>query len=68
MLLFKKLPNAVVVPITINNSWKLFKHGNFPIDLGVNVRLKIHEPIEIGTQEPEALAALVERTILADIK
>lgn len=68
MLLFKKLPNAVVVPITINNSWKLFKHGNFPIDLGVNVRLKIHEPIEIGTQEPEALAALVERTILSDIK
>lgn len=68
MILFKKLPDAVVIPITINNSWKLFKHGNFPIDLGVKVRLKIHEPIEIGTQDPEALAARVERTILADIK
>lgn len=68
MILFKKLPNAVVIPITINNSWKLFKHGNFPIDLGVKVRLIIHEPIEIGTQDPKALAALVERTILADIK
>lgn len=68
MMLFKKLPEAVIVPITINNSWKLFKHGNFPIDLGVNVQLKTHEPIEIGNQDPEALAALVERTITADIR
>jgi len=68
MMLFKKLPDALVVPITINNSWKLFKHGSFPIDLGVHVRLKTHEPIEIGAHDPESLTALVERTILADIK
>jgi len=68
MMLFKKLPDALVVPITINNSWKLFKHGNFPIDLGVHVILKTHKPIEIGSQNPEALAAEIERTITADIK
>ena len=68
LMLFKKLPDAVIVPITINNSWKLFKHGNFPIDLGVNVRLKTHKPIESGSQDPEALAAQIERTIIADIK
>ncbi|SDS41566.1 lysophospholipid acyltransferase family protein [Gramella sp. MAR_2010_147] len=68
MMLFKKLPEAIVVPITINNSWKLFKHGNFPMDLGVNVRLKTHKPIEIGSQDPEALAAEIERTIIADIR
>ncbi len=67
MMLFKKLPEAVVVPITINNSWKLFKHGNFPIDLGVNVKLKVHEPIPVNTEDPESLAAKVERTITADI-
>jgi len=68
MMLFKKLPEAMVVPITINNSWKLFKHGNFPIDLGVHVILKTHKPIEIGSQDPEALAAEIERTITADIR
>jgi len=68
MMLFKKLPEAVVIPVTINNSWKLFKHGSFPIDLGVHVHLKVHEPIQIGDQDPEALAAKIERTITADIR
>jgi 1-acyl-sn-glycerol-3-phosphate acyltransferase len=67
-MLFKKLPEAVVVPITINNSWKLFKHGNFPIDLGVHVKLKTHKPIEVGSKDAEALTAEIERTIIADIK
>jgi 1-acyl-sn-glycerol-3-phosphate acyltransferase len=68
MMLFKKLPEAVVVPITINNSWKLFKHGNFPIDLGVNVTLKTHKPIPVSSVDPESLAAQVERIITADIR
>lgn len=68
LMLFKKIPDAVVVPITINNSWKLFRHGNFPIDLGVNVRLKVHEPIEVNSMDAESLTAKVERTIIADIK
>lgn len=68
MMLFKKLPDAVIVPITINNSWKLFKHGNFPIDLGVHIHLKTHKPIVAGSNDPESLAAEVERTIIADIK
>ncbi|MDX1761686.1 MAG: lysophospholipid acyltransferase family protein [Christiangramia sp.] len=68
MMLFKKMPNALVVPITINNSWKLFKHGNFPMEPGVHVKLKTHEPIEIGTEDPAALASKVERIIIADIK
>lgn len=66
-LLFKKMPEAVVVPITINNSWKLFRYGNFPMGLGVHLKLKVHEPIPVNTEDPEALAARVERTITADI-
>jgi 1-acyl-sn-glycerol-3-phosphate acyltransferase len=57
-----------VVPVTINNSWKLFKHGNFPIDLGVNVTLKTHKPIPVSSVDPESLAAQVERIITADIR
>ena len=68
MMLFKKVPEALVVPITINNSWKLFKHGNFPIDLGVHVQLKTHKPIPVNSMDAEGLTDLVERTITADIK
>lgn len=67
-VLFKKLPHALVVPITVNNSWKLFKYGSFPLGMGVHVKLKVHEPIPVDSQEPEGLIALVERTIIADIK
>ncbi|MUP45210.1 1-acyl-sn-glycerol-3-phosphate acyltransferase [Gramella sp. BOM4] len=68
MVLFKKLPEAVVVPISINNSWKLFRHGNFPIDLGVHVILKAHEPIPVNSMDAASLAAKTERIIIADIK
>lgn len=68
MMLFKKVPDALVVPVTINNSWKLFKHGNFPMDLGVHIRLKAHKPIPVSSTDPESLAAQVERTIIADIR
>ncbi len=67
MMLFKKLPDALVVPITINNSWKLFKHGSFPIDIGVHVHLKTHEPIPVNSADAGSLTAEVERIITADI-
>lgn len=67
-LLFKKMPDALIVPITINNSWKLFKHGNFPMEPGVHISLKVHEPIAANSDDAESLVAKVERTIIADIK
>ena len=67
MMLFKKMPDALVVPLTINNSWKLFKHGNFPIEPGVHVKLKAHEPIPVNSLDAESLVAQVERIITKDI-
>ena len=67
-LLFKKMPEALIVPVTINNSWKLFRYGNFPMGIGTHLKLKVHEPISVGSDAPENLVAKVERTITADIK
>ena len=67
MMLFKKMPDALVVPLTINNSWKLFKHGNFPIEPGIHVKLKVHEPIPVNSLDAESLVAQVERIITKDI-
>ena len=68
MMLFKQMPEALIVPITINNSWKLFRYGSFPLDIGVHLKMKVHKPIPADSDDPESLAALVERTIIADIK
>ena len=67
MMLFKQMPDAVIVPLTINNSWKLFKHGSFPLEPGVKVTLKAHKPIPVNSNDAASLIATVERTITADI-
>lgn len=67
-ILFKKMPDALIVPITINNSWKLFRYGLFPLGIGVHIKLKLHEPIPTASDDVENLIAQVERTILADIR
>ncbi len=67
-VLFKRMPDALVVPITINNSWKLFKYGNFPLNPGINIQMKVHQPIPVNSDDPMAFNALVERTIITDIK
>ncbi|MCC8359635.1 lysophospholipid acyltransferase family protein [Salinimicrobium sediminilitoris] len=66
-LLIEKMPDALVVPITINNSWKLFRYGNFPMGIGVHFKLKVHEPIAANSEGSDALVAQVERTITAEI-
>jgi len=67
-MLFKQMPHALVVPITINNCWQLLKDGSFPLTIGVKLRMKVHKPIEIDSTDLESLVALVERTIIADIR
>lgn len=66
-LLFKKMPEALVVPISINNSWKIFRYGSFPLGLGVHIKCQVHEPIAVKEHDPESLMAIVERTITAHI-
>jgi len=67
-VMFRKMPDALVVPITINNSWKLFQYGNFPLGIGVHMTLKVHKPLPVNNTEPEVFIANLERTITADIK
>ncbi|UNY99586.1 1-acyl-sn-glycerol-3-phosphate acyltransferase [Zhouia spongiae] len=67
-LMFQQIPEAVVVPITINNSWKLFKYGNFPLGIGNNIRFKVHDPIKIDGQDINQLTKEIESIIVNDIK
>lgn len=44
--LVENCPDAVIVPVSIENSWQLQKYGMFPLPLGVKIRFKVHQPIE----------------------
>ena len=46
-ILCKYSPSAYVVPLTINNSWKLVKWGSFPLGLGSKLTFTIHKPISV---------------------
>jgi len=69
LTLFKYIPNAVVVPITINNSWKMLRYGKFPLGIGNEIKFKVHQPLIIATfTNKEALINNIEDIITSDIK
>ncbi|MEA1786619.1 lysophospholipid acyltransferase family protein [Arenibacter sp. GZD96] len=57
-ILLKNAPSALIVPITINNSWKMLRYGKFPYGLGNHLSFEIHEPIENRGNADD----LIERT------
>lgn len=61
--LFENMSEAQILPVTINNSWKLMRWGAFPLDIGVTVAIKVHPTIPI--QKPiEECIAQVEGIVL----
>ncbi|WP_121667241.1 lysophospholipid acyltransferase family protein [Mesonia aquimarina] len=66
-MLFKYCPEAVIVPITINNSWKLVKNGSFPLSVGVSVSFKVQKPILVQEHDVETLVDKIENEITRDI-
>lgn len=47
-MLFKKIPSALIVPITVNNSWKMLKYGKFPMGIGNHIKFTVHKPLELS--------------------
>jgi len=67
--IFEEIPNAIVLPITINNSWKTLRYGQFPMGIGARITYDVHEPIELNKFEDKlALVTSIEETIIKDIK
>jgi 1-acyl-sn-glycerol-3-phosphate acyltransferase len=67
-ILCKYAPSAYVVPITINNSWKMVKFGAFPMGLGNRLQFIIHEPMAVAAFSFEELMVKTEQAIVESIK
>lgn len=55
--------DGFVVPLTINNSWKVFKYGKFPFGLGNPITITAHKPIKISDMTFEELIDETEQII-----
>lgn len=61
------MPSAIILPISINNSWRLAQYGYFPIPMGVKITFTSHKPIILSDVGIENSLCQVERVITEGI-
>jgi 1-acyl-sn-glycerol-3-phosphate acyltransferase len=67
-ILCKHAPSAYVVPITINNSWKMVRFGAFPMGLGNSLKFTIHKPLKVSDYSFEELMEKTESAVVQGIQ
>jgi len=67
LTLFKYIPDAVVVPVTVNNSWKVDRYGKFPYGIGNKISVIVHEPIPIAGRDENEIITQAETIVHAAI-
>ncbi|MGJ8548551.1 lysophospholipid acyltransferase family protein [Winogradskyella wichelsiae] len=68
-MLIKKVPSALILPVTVNNSWKMLRYGNFPMGIGNHMTFTVHKPVEIiNFTDKTELIQQVEQTIINAIE
>lgn len=65
--ILKKVPNALVVPIAINNSWKMVQYGPFPLRAFTAMSWEILEPINPEGYTAEELVKATEEAIRSKV-
>lgn len=67
-ILSKYNKEGYVVPLTINNSWKVFRYGKFPLGIASAISIKTHKPIKIDSVPFNELLAQTEKVIKESIR
>jgi 1-acyl-sn-glycerol-3-phosphate acyltransferase len=67
-ILCKAAPSAYIVPISINNSWKMVKFGFFPLGLGNRLTFVMHKPLKVSEYEFTDLIEKAESAVVQGIK
>jgi len=61
--LLKIVPDALVVPVAIENSWKLVRYGTYPLSFGEKLRWTVLKPLNIAGKNPEEIVLEAENSI-----
>lgn len=67
-ILCKNAPSAYILPISINNSWKMVRYGSFPMGLGNRLTFTIHQPLKVSDYSFEDLLEKTESTVVSGIR
>ena len=67
-MLVKHNPNALVVPVTVNNSWCVFRYGKYPLGVGKPIRITAHQPIAVSDHNFQDLFESTELSVKKSIK
>jgi 1-acyl-sn-glycerol-3-phosphate acyltransferase len=67
-ILCKYAPSAYIVPITINNSWKVYQYGYFPLSVGHHIRFTVHKPLKVSDFAFDEIMEKTQKTIIKGIK
>lgn len=66
--LIKASPSAQILPVTINNSWKMLRFGKFPLGLGNCISFTLHPAMPVDPTRVADTLAAVEQTITSHIR
>lgn len=61
--LLRGAPDVDVLPVTIDESWKLLRHDLFPVPFGTAVRVRIGAPIARATADDATIVRTAEASI-----
>ena len=67
-IMVKAAPSAYVLPLTINNSWKMARYGYFPLGLGNHLKFTVHKPIAVSGHSFEEIIEYTEQAVTGAIK
>ena len=67
-ILCKYAPSAYIVPITINNSWKVYQYGYFPLSVGHHITFTVHKSFKVSDFTFDEIMEKTEKTIIQGIK
>ncbi len=65
-VLMKQAPSALIIPISINNSWKMLRYGKFPYGIGSHLTFEVHQPLN-NSGNPDELIEKVEQQITSGV-
>lgn len=65
--LLKLNPNAIVIPIAIENSWKVVRHGAYPLSTGEQLKWTVLPPLSTEGKSLEEITVEAEHLIRAKL-
>ncbi len=66
--LLKTAPNALIVPVAVENSWKVVQYGTYPLSVGEQLKWTALPPIDTTGKNPEEITREAEDAIRKVLK